>query len=751
MKKFLHTLFALSIVAAFAVSCQEEEYQPGEAEVDGCYGVYFPNQEESGYHVYDPTADAVVTLKAVRTNTSGNITVPLTVTASEEGIFEVGTLEFVDGQSESEVTITFDKAVIGTTYSLSLGVDDELYASKYKEGATYIDFSVLRVTWLDFYEPGTETPAVFTFYEGWWDEVHTGTMQYYEVDNVRYCTVTCNEGETAGIWGDTQNVTFDFIWYTTLKDGDNDMVEVQKQYFGFDYLDWSSKPESQATYPVYFYDQYNYWEVERGSTSMGSFLAWYNYYGGNYPVCYYDGNGGFFFNLRYYIPSLSGGFSSDAYECYALVSGFTRVDYSLALEAGYCSDGVVPVYVEAGADVATVKYACYEGSLTATAIESKATSIADGSETAASSFTDFENGGFGVTLETSGTYTLVAVALDGTDVAQGSASVAFEYVTAADAATDDYAVDIHLGIEDMSARYADAGYTDVNSIAYYIYGSDLTDVHMALVTTANYEANAAAYASAIQSSSYAVDASTLEEINSTGGYADFYTGLSANTSYTLIVWATNGKLDTVVTESRTTEGLPLELLGTGDYGYTQYFSGTDAGLSYYLNPNYENTYVISEWGYGVDFSFTYNSTTGEVNVPLQSTGYTHSTYGTLYVVEAATYFANSASISVTQKSSYDATSQKFTFYVVYVVSAGYFGTGGEETFTINTSEGTTTAASVMSLGEPNLQDFHPNAGKLIIPGSEVDYERDPQAVKLTVTEVTAPREKISPKERELEF
>ena len=52
-------------MAAFsflAVSCQVEEqvYVPGEPELEGCYGVYFPTQEAAGSHTMDPSETPAV-------------------------------------------------------------------------------------------------------------------------------------------------------------------------------------------------------------------------------------------------------------------------------------------------------------------------------------------------------------------------------------------------------------------------------------------------------------------------------------------------------------------------------------------------------------------------------------------------------------------------------------------------------------------------------------------------------------------
>lgn len=554
---------------------------PGEPEVEGCYGVYFPAQEASGSHTYDPSMAPEVTFKVARRVSKGSIEVPVILTASEDGIFQKETLKFEDGQTETEMKVSFPDSKNGVEYKMSLSITDPQYASKYLEGATNIDFSVLRVQWMDFLNPETNEPAILTFNEGWWGEVHTATMKYYEVDGVRYCVASCNEvaedGSPLGIWGDSIGVTFDFIWDTNKVNEDGyQVIDVKRQYLGFDYADnMASKPEKDAAAGVYFYDWYHFLTTDGGYS--GKWGSWENFLKANpgaYAQSYYDGNGGFYFNLKYHVPSAGGGWTPSEFDVVAVSDGFVRVDYSLSAEADYTEGGVSTVYFEAGRDVAKIMLAAVEGKITNNKIEELASSIADGTCSDAIEVegleydpeTDLQYAASELSFEKSGLYTAVAVAFDESGKAKSSASVVLDYVAADDETFD---VTFEIGVEDTPVRYAPAGFNSYNSFGYYLLGENITEVRMGVFSTADVTKNGLdAVVSALRSSNkYVAADSVLVQINAVGGFANIITNLKDDTSYTLVAWATNGTKATVKTVSYVTEKIPetWHSLGTGLY------------------------------------------------------------------------------------------------------------------------------------------------------------------------------------------
>ena len=126
------------------------------------------------------------------------------------------------------------------------------------------------------------------------------------------------------------------------------------------------------------------------------------------------------------------------------------------------------------------------------------------------------------------------------------------------------------------------------------------------------------------------------------------------------------------------EDKDLQLFGTGSYTYTLCMNGTDSNMEIYRDALYPNVYVIKNWFYGVDFTFTWDGGS-EVKVLDQYTGYTNEKYGKYYVVEAVDYGGDGFN---TYPSYYDEETRTFYFGLVYYVDAGYFNPG-YETFQLN--------------------------------------------------------------------
>ena len=113
-------------------------------------------------------------------------------------------------------------------------------------------------------------------------------------------------------------------------------------------------------------------------------------------------------------------------------------------------------------------------------------------------------------------------------------------------------------------------------------------------------------------------------------------------------------------------------VGIGTYTYTQFWEGDDEGLVI-SKSSADNTYRIGNWGGGTNFEFTWDPSTNQCKVAEQFTGYTHDSYGDVFVSDLPSY-----SDEVTYD---DPETKTFTFILIYYVSAGYFGMG-PETFNV---------------------------------------------------------------------
>ena len=653
-------LFSAAMLVLAGCAKKEQPFQPGEPDVENCYGVYFPAQEASGSHTFDPESERVITVTIARSQDAAlvndAITVPYTLTSSEDGVFQAGDITFASGQSETELEITFPDAEQGVNYSFNLAVTNPQYVSTYTAKATSLSGSVLVVSWEYIKNPNGEK-ALFEFTQDWWGEVAWAYVKYYEVNGVRTCyTETQPKHYDAyndkyytgyGFFGQANTpeeaVEWTFTWYVNEKNSlGYPLIELPFQYSGYT---TSAGVVRNVSDGLWYY-------VMAGEINASDWLKFAHQLGdptGTYPCSYYDGNGGLYiFTTGYYGTDLRGSWT-DYYDVIGIGEGFVRVDYSLSMETDYCTDGAVPVYVEAGMDVAQIKYALYPGELKDGEIKEKVEAISKGTEETAS-FSEFqvdeEEGIKYATMNVSapktGTYTMVAVGFDKDNGAQEAATATLIYVSKDD--EKEHAVKLKVGTEEVPARFGD--FSPTSSFAFYIAGENLEEVHFDFYDEEDYLEDPEAVLKSVKLTDYYLaDETELAEINREGGFYSYIDELDALTTYYVVVWATNGEMEDYAIATFTTTGLPNVLLGTGTFRYTgwkwdmyetaEYID--DPGLEFYQNPNKENTYVITHWGYDVDLSFQIDPETGLISLPLPPytfTGQTYYGYYDIYVSDS---------------------------------------------------------------------------------------------------------------------
>lgn len=773
--------------AAMVAGCQipeavEPQYVPGEADNAFCYGVSFPKQDAAGSHSFDPEAEKVITLTAKRTNTFGDVTVPVEV-IDTAGVFTVAPIEFADGQEETTFKVTFPTAKVGVKYGATIDITNTEYASIYGQGAKSISFDVLIVTWIDFLNPVTKEPAVFTISHPWSASRGEGhaTMKYYEVGGVRTCAFTSidkdDDGNPVGIWHGDPIANFTARWYVadlpsatdaskklSHKNSEgNDFVEFVTQYIGYDYNDGDWQATATPAAPINGYDWFWYWNMRGYSIDelYGSWLDDANIEGSpdeGYPLGYYDGNGGFFFQLYYYIPGL-GGWSPSGYTTVALADGFDRTDYSIALETDYSADGKTPVYVETGKDVTSIKYAVYPGELTSTQALNKAPLIADGTDESVE-FTelvlDEDEGIKYATLElapeTTGLYTVVAVTFGPGEKgveSKDAAYVIINHVAAED--VEDNKVKVSAFTEDTPARYKELH--DYDSFAYGISGENLTEVHVALyeeATISKYGSDAV-LADAKETADYAVSSEILAKINADGGYYDVFKGLKAATTYYLVVWATNGNMDDYAIDSYTTAKLPYvwNSLGKGtltDGFFVSLFSKPDYTVpcDVYQEANDPGLYMIT--GYQLPLVSAFFGQTEETMAAYEGANWNN----TQLVIDAhdpAAVFIAEQDYGVCVNSSYGFvlidTEQSGTLVdgvIKFPTKEMYVGLGGSwyygnsaGTFEIRFPEAVEPAPAPVLTSTGRVEDAKISLSAEPFSRPVVVYEREAKSVKVSAT------------------
>lgn len=161
INKFFYALLAFATVGMVACS-EDATHEPGPAELEGCYGVYFPeagvleSQGPMGEISLDPSEATVFKYYAYRENTEGEITVPVEINSPVDGeenpMYTVEPIVFADGEDVAEFTVTLsDKAEVGVPYKLTVSVvNDPQYVKQYDtNNATEFSVTVNRVKWIE--------------------------------------------------------------------------------------------------------------------------------------------------------------------------------------------------------------------------------------------------------------------------------------------------------------------------------------------------------------------------------------------------------------------------------------------------------------------------------------------------------------------------------------------------------------------------------------------------------------------------
>ena len=562
-------------MAAFsllAVSCQEElAYTPGEPDLEGCYGVYFPTQDAAGDHTMDPSETPEVEIVVKRLVDEGEITVPVNVIVSEEGIFNVPELTFADGQSEQTLKVTFPNAKSGVTYTLALEITDPEYASTYGANDTFFSYSVIieKYEYLGkaLYREDIITALFGAPNEEWEVDVYTKDTQ----PGVYYLAGVYDPANCPLISG---NPSIYKDSYMVI-----DASNPQKVYMPFQYMG------------LVVNSQY-------GECATGSYApeAGFNVSEGVYgtmidKVITFPAQG-LLFGMELY---------NDFDFYYANPDGLFRVvlpgavltDYTFDMEAGFSSNGVQPVQFTFGADVASIKYAAYAGPLAKADLEEKVAELA-ASTTAKTVARPAEGDAavVGFSFDATGKYTIVAVGCDETGAPQTSSSLVISYV----AAGDEVAVVVNAGLGSAD-KYVPLGMSPETAVEFYVYGEDLVDLKLGLFSYADLVADQNACISAVLSSGSA-PAEILEQVNG-GVYVDVMEGLMPGTEYYMIVYASNGYEQTaILTDPFTTDGEPspiyqsftaadidgsiLPAASEGYFGTYNYYAKYDGPLRDYM-------------------------------------------------------------------------------------------------------------------------------------------------------------------------
>lgn len=154
MKNIKYIIAVLAAGAVLSACSEEEKYTKGAPEQENTYDVYFPTQTVTDYEL-DPTDESAstVTVTVKRANTSGAITVPITIEQAPDTtafVFTATEVSFEDGEDETTFQISFPDALIGVEYICHVLVDDPAYAKVYSynpDQPAFLSFKFIKVSW----------------------------------------------------------------------------------------------------------------------------------------------------------------------------------------------------------------------------------------------------------------------------------------------------------------------------------------------------------------------------------------------------------------------------------------------------------------------------------------------------------------------------------------------------------------------------------------------------------------------------
>lgn len=618
--KFL--LMGIVAVAGLLSACtSSDDFEPGPK--DSGAQVYFPNTIPSEFNVGDDESSVTIPVRRVVTDAAMTVNILASIEQGQEGILNIpSSVSFEAGSDLANLVITFDrgKLVDGTEYKASLLLNDEQNLTQY--GNNMIDITIIPWPWEELGTGKYRDGWLCGLFEGNLVELDVTIHKHKSQEGVYMVEEMFGWTFMTEFFGATQSELSGQFSYTptniTIDCSDPANVKIAKQYTGI-------------TEGIH-----NYGDFLIESAAPGTFVN---------GVITFPEDG---------INAYKTGYSSNPLPTNPdgtfriMLPGAEITDYTLTAAYGGMlvnsdnSSASAVIDFTYGADVTGINYIIAEGDVEASAA-TLAAQIANGTAENILTIEDFVVGAGSVSIKadltTPGPYTVVALPLDKENkpLESNAAAASFYFPGMDGGDIPDCDVEAMMGSVSENKPDALEKNPDESSLYFKISGSELKTLHLLAMSTSNIEtlvAQGASYEEIIASYGQDFSSIAVPTINETGYYENIWINLNENTSYTMLVQATNiyGRSKVLAVEKSTaavdTSWYTGELaIGKYDMVYQSVEDGETitSSCTFTVNPvkGSENEFTIKDLGLNNTTSWyaSYDSATHKFTVSGVEVGY----------------------------------------------------------------------------------------------------------------------------------
>lgn len=523
--KFL--LMGIVAVAGLLSACtSSDDFEPGPK--DSGAQVYFPNTIPSEFNVGDDESSVTIPVRRVVTDAALTVNILASIEQGQEGILNIpSSVSFEAGSDLANLVITFNRSALvdGTEYKASLLLNDEQNLTQY--GNNMIDITIIPWPWEELGTGKYRDGWLCGLFEGNLVELDVTIHKHKSQEGVYMVEEMFGWTFMTEFFGATQSELSGQFSYTptniTIDCSDPANVKIAKQYTGI-------------TEGIH-----NYGDFLIESAAPGTFVN---------GVITFPEDG---------INAYMTGYSSNPLPTNPdgtfriMLPGAEITDYTLTAAYGGMlvnsdnSSASAVIDFTYGADVTGINYVVAEGDVEASAA-TLAAQIANGTAENILSVEEFSVGAGSVSIKadltTPGLYTVVALPLDKENkpLESNAAAASFYFPGMDGGDIPDCDVEAMMGSVSENKPDALEKNPDESSLYFKISGSELKTLHLLAMSTSNIEtlvAQGASYEEIIASYGQDFSSIAVPTINETGYYENIWINLNENTSYTMLVQATN--------------------------------------------------------------------------------------------------------------------------------------------------------------------------------------------------------------------